>query len=634
MGPMDGGGNWEPIVVRRMAQRPSGLWAPAPNTGVPAESPAELVIPPSPEPDNAILVVGEPPSDLDAYFVAPDPEALGVEAPSLEAIKEVVGTVPLEPAIFGMSAIAAGCWFAGRDQAAHLRLAEEVFAGRPIMDQLRAFLREDPRHLIFNEQHLTVLTRLLLSYGADGHSDVDLTADQIDALLIALIAVGGLTARHGDPEETPLPGEPMGWVPWLVRSGLYFDRSNLGNEQARADALFVDLASEADSAGTNWCDLEAWMLDDLAPVADQLGFGYAMAAFTKALEEDAPTDQRFIGVVTDGLLGDNLPREEVERLVDAISATRDQFIDAFEASGNTVDHLLWDRALFEQRPFLRLRDGRLVLLSPRFLHSWMGEGQYYRLLDSATSRPDPARPSRKATLRFTRFHGELVERYLQRLTEASHADQLEAGVVQISPDQVYLGRDGSENRSPDLILDYTTDLVGVEITGGRPARRARVISDPTLMLKEIDDRVIGKMEELDTALRDVLNGVVDIPDVRTDLIERVWPIVIVPSTIIQSEMLWDYIDARSPGLFQGHAALQPPTLLSFEDYEAMMAAVETRRGLPVLLAERAGGVYARMPPSHFIAARYPGLDRPRYLNDLLREAGDEALGRMFATREP
>jgi hypothetical protein len=354
-----------------------------------------------------------------------------------------------------------------------------------------------------------------------------------------------------------------------------------------------------------------------------------MAAFTKALDEDAPTTERFIGVVVEGLLDGNLPPDEVQRLVGAVSASRDEFRAAFEASGDTDDHLLWDRAVFEQKPFLRLDDGRLVLLSPRFLHAWMGEGQYYRLLDSAARRPDPARPKKKATLRFTRFHGELVERYLYRLTEATHDVGIAAGLVRVSPEQVYVGRDGTESRSPDLILDFTTDLVVIEITGGRPNRRSRVISDPALMLKELDDRVIGKLEELDAALADVLDAVVEIPALNLELVERAWPIVIVPSTIVQSQVLWDHIHERSPDLFHGHRALQRPTLFSFEDYEAAMGAVESGKALPVLLAERAGGLYATMPPSHYFAARVRGLDRPAYLNEQLRALGDDVATRMF-----
>jgi hypothetical protein len=604
-----------------LVERESGLLVPSAYATPRSVGSPFLTLPATALPERRLFIAAEPPSDLDAVFVAPDPEALGQNAPSLDAVRELLAGVRVEPAVFGLSAIATAAWHAGTDQAKHLALAEELLVGRPVLDLLRRFLAEDRHHVIFNEQHLSILTRLLLTHGAEGDPRADLTADEIDAMLIALFAVGGLTSRYADPEDTG--AVPMGWVPWLVRSGLYFDRSNLGSDQGRARALFVDLASEADRNGHNWLDLAAWAAEDVAPIPEQLAFGYAMGSFSKALDADVAATDRFIGVVPDGLLAGNMPAAQVDKLLSAISASRSQFQKLF-AADDDIDHLLWDRTAFERFPFLRLSDDRLVLLNPRFLKIWMGEGIYHRLLTSATTRPDPARPTRRATLRFTRYHGELMERYVQRVAERSHADQTRAGVVRISGEQHYVGRHGSEQKSPDLILSYATDVVAIEVTGGRPARRTRVLSDPSLIEKELDNRVIGKLAELDKALVDVLDGTAPIPGLELELVQRVWPILIVPSTIVQSDVLWAHIDSKAPGLFAGHPALQTPTLFSIEDFESALAAVETGAGLPMILAARANSPYRRMPPSHFFAQHYRTTRRPAYLDEQLRLAGDEA----------
>jgi hypothetical protein len=609
------------IYVPAMIQGESGLLVPSTLAKEPNDVKSPFVALPEGEPDRSLLVVEDPPSDLDAVFVAPDPEALGESNPSLEAICETLRAVPVETAMFGLAAIAAACWHAGRDQAKHLKLAEEIFIGRPVLDRLRKFVAEDRHHIVFNEQHLTILMRLLLIHGAEGDARVDMTADQVAALLVAMLAVGGLTARHGDPEESG--AQPMGWVPWLVRSGLYFDRSNLGSDQGRARALFIDLAEEADRTAHNWIDVAGWAADDLAAIAEQFGYGYAMGAFSKALFEDVPTTERFIGIVPDGLLAGNMAPDRVEKLIDASSATREEFVARF-AQDDDIDHLLWDRSPFEQRPFFRVNDGRLVLLSPRFLHSWMGEGVYYRLLDAAMRRSDPERPMRPATLRFTRFHGELIERYMHRAAERSHADQLRAGVVHISGEQTYVGKHGSEQKSPDLVLNYTSDVVAIEITGGRPSRRTRVLSDPSLIEKELDDRVINKLVELDKALVDVLDGTVEIPGLRLDLVKQLWPVLIVPSTIIQSDVLWNYVDEKAPKLFTHHRALQRPTLFSIGDFERALAAVETGSGLPAILGARLASAYRRLPPSHFFRRHFKASRRPGYLDEQLRLVGDEA----------
>lgn len=615
-----------------MAQLKSGLIVPSYLAGAGRQTAVpQLHVPVAATPDGSLLVVGQPPSDLDAFFVAPDPEALGQTTPSLEAICETLRLVPVEPAMFGLAGIAAAAWHAGTDQEKHLKLAEEIFVGRPVLDLLRAFVKEDPHHIVFNEQHLTILMRLLLIHGADGDAKVDMTKAQVDALMTAMLAVGGLTARHGDPQDSG--NEPMGWVPWMVRGGLYFDRSNLGSDQGRARALFTELFAEADPEDPNWCDLGGWMEQDLAPFAQQFAYGHAMGAFARALTADIPTTERFIGIVPDGLLAGQMDPKQVERLIDASSATRDEMVTAF-AQDDDADHLLWDRTPFERRPFLRLGDGRLLLLSPRFLHSWMGEGIYYRLLDAAMRRPDPDRPDRKATLRFTQLHGELMERYVERAAERAHGDQLRAGVVHISREQIYVGEQGTEQKSPDLVLSYATDLVAIEVTGGRPSRRTRILSDPALIEKELDDRLIGKLAELDKALVDVLNGRAEIPGVRLDLVERVWPVLVVPATIVQGDMLWDYVEEHSPGLFTHHPALQPPTLFSIDDFEMALTAVDQGAGLPAILGKRLASTYARMPPSHFFARHFKSDKRTVYLHGHLRLVGTEAAAALKMSPPP
>jgi hypothetical protein len=611
------------IAVPGMIQLPSGLIVPTSLWHRLGIAPEHLVEMPAASrlPGDAFVVAAPPPSDLDVVWVHPDPDVLGVHAPSLEAIKEVLSEVPVEPAMFGLAGIAAAAWHAGTDQAKHLALAEEIFIGRPVLDRLQAFAREDRRHLIFSEQQLAILVRLLLLHGAEGPATVDLTDAQVDALLIAMLAVTGLTSRFADPEYGV--EQEMGWVPWLVRSGLYFDRSNLGSDQARARALFCELAQEADRAGANWCELASWMEQDVAPFEDQIAFGYALGAFSDAWNEDVATTDRFIGVRTDGLLEGNMSPETVAPLVADISANREEFCELFRSSGEGIDHVLWDRVPFEQHPFLRLKDGRLVLVSPRFLHSWMGEGIYFRLLTSAMNRPDPTRPSKQSTLRFTRFHGELMEAYVRRVAEISHTDQTRAGVVTISPEVVYQGPQG-EKRSPDLALSYATDIVAVEVTAGRPARRTRVLSDPGLIEKELDDRVIGKLVELDRALQDVLSGRVEIPGVDLSLLERVWPLLIVPSSIIQSEIVWAHIHDRAPGLFASQPSFQRPTLMSIDDFERAMAIVETGAALPALLEQRARSPFATMPPSHFFARHYPNVGRPKYVDSHLLAVGEDA----------
>jgi hypothetical protein len=611
--------NFQPprLFLPDTVQRPSGLWvagAQQPPPGLP-----EI-------PDGQMLIVGRPPSDLDAIFVAPEAEALGIPPVSIETVEGIVGRLPFEPAMMALAVISGSVWFAGNDQAKHLRLAEDVFGtGRPIFERLRRFVAEGPNHLVFNEQHLTVLMRLLVAGQAPDEGMRELTDEEVDLLLMAMIGIATPIAEAGN--QVADPGTPLDWVPFLVRSGLYFDKSNLGSDQGRARALFVDRFSDADPAGHRWCDLAEWMNTDLASMPEQVGFAYAVGAWSNALEEDASLVERKIAIKLDGLLAGQLPPQMVERLVAAISADRPELAARCREGGETLDHLIWDRAPFEQRPFLRLSDGRMILLSPRFLYAWMGEGFYYRLLDSASARKMPNSPSRSMSRRFTEFHGELMEDYVLHLSADCHREQTRAGLATVAGEVAYTAADGSESLSPDTTIAFGTELVAIEVTGGRPPRRARVLSDPAQML-EVIDRVIAKMKELDSALKEILDERVEIEGLDLSMLERVWPLVVVPSTILQSEMLWDHIDAAAPELFDD-PRVQAPTLFSIEDYEHAAALVEGGHGLPALLGARLNSVFKTMPPSHFFHRQKLEAGRPRYVDRQMRLAGEEATDLLF-----
>jgi hypothetical protein len=603
------------LVIPREAPGSSGLWLPAWRRS------------PLPEiPQGSLLAIGRPPGDLDMFGAAIDPIALGLPEVDLQEIADILDTIAFEPAMVALAAINASVWFAEASPTKHLKLAEEVFgAGNPILVLIRRFVAEGAQHVVFNEQHFVMLMRLLITGRSPTVGFRDLTDAEVDALTTAIIGIGSQKASGLDP-QTDL-ANPKSWVPAMARMGLYFDRSNIGSDQGRARALFVELFQDLARNSDNWCDLSAWMREDLGAFDNQLAFAAAMGAFSRCLEEDLPLTGRLVTTKTDGLLSGQMAPEVVSRFVAGISADRGELAEHFEEAGMDRDHILWDRAPFERRPFLRLEDGRLLLLGPRFLRSWMGDGFYYRLLDSARVRRPPKGRSRNSALRFTRLHGELMERYVLRLTEDAHRVQRRAGVVRVIGEQPYTGEDGSESFSPDLVLSYGAELVAVEVTGGRPARKARVLSEPTAMLDALD-RVIGKLEELDGAVKSMLDGYAVIEGVDLALVRRVWPVVVIPSELFQNELLWAHIDARAPSLFLD-ARVQLPTLFSIEDYERIMGVVEQGHGLPSLLAARNGSVYRTMPPASFLARHFPGNHRPRYLDQQMREAGEDVRHALF-----
>ena len=77
--------------------------------------------------------------------------------------------------------------------------------------------------------------------------------------------------------------------------------------------------------------------------------------------------------------------------------------------------LRWASIPFIERPFLRLEDGRILLVSARGIEGWPVDGVYYRLLRAAI-RLDPGNGAQH----FSAFAGELTEVATIETAEDAH----------------------------------------------------------------------------------------------------------------------------------------------------------------------------------------------------------------------
>jgi hypothetical protein len=179
---------------------------------------------------------------------------------------------------------------------------------------------------------------------------------------------------------------------------------------------------------------------------------------------------------------------------------------------------------------------------------------------TARTRPGRTSSRRCASRASTR---QRVERYVVDVARRSHTTQERAGIVLTSGDVPYTGRDGTESRHPDLVLDFGTDLIASRSCaaacppGAHPIRAVRHARGP---------RRQGHQESQGARGRDAdpLAGL------DPDLLERVWPVVVAPSTILQTDVTWAHVHDRAPGLFSSHPALQQPTLLAINDFQTLM----------------------------------------------------------------
>ncbi len=560
---------------------------------------------------------------------SPDPGDLGLSPLTYEQVLRNLRTVPFEPAMVHISALAAEVFHHSDDADFQLDLARELYDDEQLLTRLHWFVESEPGMLVFDERYLTVLQRLLVEHAAPTGGQQGLTAQHTSTLLTALIAIPGIVTSKA-PDE-PLQGgsedeQLDDWTAFVVQGGAYYEKPDLADAIARAYALYRELPDDSQLAGhPDACPLEDWMRSDYGVgLSEQLAAGFAAAIVSKAVQPDVGLRGRKLGLQP-GWLGNGPLGEQELQLTAGFSATRDELRGAFAHAGTTPEHVSWDRAPFEQRPFLRLEDGRLFLISPRMIFSWFTAGVYYRLLDAANNRPRLDRPAKTLLTRFTGFVGALSEEYVVRVTSEALVNASADG-TKVHGDVEYIV-DGDAKRSPDIAINDGEDLVLVEVFSGRLPRLARVLADDPQISGALGKAVIEKLLKLSRATADVLDGRVPYPDLDLGAVRRVWPVLVLTGGgIVQLPVLWRYVERHLGETAFADARIAARTIATLDDYEPLLAIAEDQgASLSRVLADYHASPFHELPPRNWVRGTHPreGPTRPAWVQGCYRTAAEE-----------
>jgi len=570
------------------------------------------------------------PQPEDIIFCAPTPEELELPTPTLREVIQLIASVPFEPAMRALSVLTAELHHHPQDRARHLELGADLYRGE-IGAKFKAFVEESPSHVGFDARYVAALQRLLVAHAApDLQTEPDLTRAEADRLGGALLGLAS-ALPHGDPPEHD-PASPADWSAWARYTTLiaaWHHESDLLEAIARAHAMYVDVHGDPIMVEHHArCGIDQWMQEDYGlTLGEQLAGGLACASVSRALDADAAPRERLIHIEPGFLRAGGLAAKE-PALVKLISASRQELQDLMLATSDDPAHVAWDHTAFEQRPYLRALDGTLRLISPRALQSWMTRGMHHRALQAAEHRPHPRKPGKSAALVLLGYEGTLGEEAVRRLMRTSHNNQLSLGTVTFHGEHSYkIGK--QRHDSPDLLLDYGSDLVLVEIFSGRIPREARTSLDEILLLKAMNKATTDKLLELAARLRELLDGALIYDGVEINRVRRIWPVLVqAGDPIFQNPALWQYLHDVAPEAFLSDARVRRPTILNLDDLEPLLALIqEEGKVLPELLSEILASPYVELPPRNWVHATFGGIRRrPLYVD----EQGQAAL-RLAAT---
>ena len=427
-----------------------------------------------------------------------------------------------------------------------------------------------------------------------------------------------------------------GWASFTVRAGAWYDTPYVAEAIARAHAQYVDVHLSAEVAEhAARCDVEAWLVQDMGlTLAQQLAGALACAITARVLAPTAPIAERAVHVEP-GFLSEGAMAEAESQLCATISATRQELAAMLEAGGQDAVRIAWDHTVFERRPFLRLPDGSMRLVSSRGLVSWMTRGVHHRALQAAERRPHPRKPGQSMSLIYLGYAGALGEEAVRRLLRASHEVAERAGAVRLHGEHSYkIGKKRLD--SPDAALDYGTDLVLVEVYSGRIALAARASADGALMLDAINKATSAKLIEMAARTGELLDEKLTYDGLQLGAVRRIWPLLVLAGDpIMQTPALWAYLRQTAPEAFSADARVQRTVIADLDDLEPMLAQVERGTPLPDLLAAFSASAYAELPPRNWMHAHLPGSlrRRPAYVRHEYVAAGRMAAGALYPDSE-
>ncbi len=582
------------LHVNRWSKRPSGLIVPT-EINRPVLSGDEAEALGSNRGSPLLMIVGRRPSSFEQMRVFIDEEAVGLVRSTPAEVETLAGQLSFETPMIGLAQLAAAVFHIRGDTAAQVALAETIFGSRAIVAGIQKMAREVGEHLeVFPEQHITSLQRLLVLHARDG--DVGPREQEIfDRALV------GVAAFSAEENLGPVDGveERARWLAYLIKNGTYNRVEESLGSMIRPQILLGDIAqSETRRADPDHCDVNAWLEEDLGfGLADQFTLAMAVFGVSHAFEDG-------LGLRERAIIGAEVLPELITRLggdqgcgIDLLSAPREWFAGEFsgrpDASTATA---AWDRIPFEMRPLLRLDNGTLLLLSPRAIESWVGDGFYHRALAAARARNEAPR--------FQRFYGRLVEDYVLALLKDVHPEAAPAGVGRISAEQNY-GRKGSEKKSPDIAFDGGTDIALFEVTSGRFTLATVLEGSPEAAMRDLARLLFAKASQLSRRIDDLIAGEWTLPGSDQAHVQRIWPVV-VTADVLQNEHLWDEMRERL-GNVLGQPRVQRLTVLDLADVELLAALVERGHGLIEVIAGKAEGLYAELDLRRYVDET-PGLD--------------------------
>ena len=524
-------------------------------------------------------------NEFDQIGVLITEEQLQLSETDMNGLNGLASSLPFEPSVSVVSRLAGHAEGAAGNPIEQLKLAREFFGENELTDRYARLIESDSRSHIFGAQSLHSLMRILIENSEDGSIVEELDKTQRLHLMEAIVASNSITGRGIDMGVGP---EQLDLLAYEIQIGNYYARPPWMEELSRARRLSERLTSDPDLLESP----DAMPFAELAArggisVDDQWKLGFGLGAIANAW------DEKDLPYVAPAALNDLLDRtglqDRKDQTLEVISATREQFQQAFVDLGADGSRFIWEMRPFYKWPFLRLEnDNGLLLLSRPCLVNWLSDGFYFRSHSSAQSDDQVRAEGRRDHVqRLTSYWGKGYEAHCLDLAKEALADS-----CLVEGEQEY-GRGGGKKTS-DIAVLCGSDLVLFEVNGRMTAAEPLVSGSQEAAIDELKKQLIKKIDQLGVTVEAILECYATIPGINVSSLRRVIPVAVTTGRFWQTQTLWNHLDQSRDeekcNAFK-EANVLPPQLLRITEFEALLAICSGTEQLGDLLARRASGKY-------------------------------------------
>ena len=210
--------------------------------------------------------------------------------------------------------------------------------------------------------------------------------------------------------------------------------------------------------------------------------------------------------------------------------------------------------VFRQQPFLRLDDGRVVILDLQFVKDLLTSGVYWQLFDGL--------PGQKRET-FRDLWGRAFELYVVDLMQTFYPAESQM----LGTDITYTGG------QIDALLDFGPDVFVFEAKSSLLTEAAKRHGDPSMLAKDVERKFVRNerddpkaVMQLERAARSIVEKAV--PTTITP--KRIYPVLVTDETASESFGFNAYLNEHFQLELGGLPTVRPLTVMSIDEFEELL----------------------------------------------------------------